>query len=313
MSQIQFISIDSELGAGTRGSSLGIAALKIASVNKSDIFKKYPIINIDSKNDALLGGWQYKFAKHIEHIIKTQESLSNTISKQYNKAFNIILTGDHSNGAGTLAGIKAANIDKRIGVIWIDAHADFHSPYTTPSGNMHGMPLAIASAIDNKEMARNSPDKKVLELWDHLKNSNNISPKIKAEDIVFIGLRNLEKPEEEIIKENDISVFTVDQCRKYSIGEVKKQIDLKLKECDIVHISFDIDSLDKKWVQGTGTPVENGFDEDEATNIIITLLQSPKVNSFEITEINPLLDDCNKTAEIGLRILESVVKEIEKR
>lgn len=146
MKRIILVENKSEIGAGTRGASLGIDAVKIAALNaKSNYFKDTKIIKIENENDKLWEETSFESAKRIEGIVKVYKRISNSVSDILTKnKFPVLLSGDHSNAGGTIAGIKKAYPEKRLGVIWIDAHADLHSPYTSPTGNVHGMPLATA-------------------------------------------------------------------------------------------------------------------------------------------------------------------------
>ena len=203
-----------------------------------------------------------------------------------------------------------ANPDRRLGVIWIDAHADLHSPYTTPSGNMHGMPLAISLAEDNTKQKVHQPDANVVEKWNQLKKLGDIQPKILPQDLVFIGLRDTEKQEDEIIKKHGIKVITVQEVRKRGVEQVVRQALLTLQACDDIYISFDVDSLDSSISRGTGTPVANGLKEREAEDLMASLMQNHKICCFEITEVNPTLDKENLMAEIAFNILQRSVNNL---
>src|SRR5699024_8816142 len=138
--------------------------------------------------------------------------------------FPIVLAGDHSSAAGTISGIKKANPNKRLGVVWIDAHADLHSPYTTPSGNMHGMPLAMVCGIDNVENKINSPSKEVLDYWEKLKDVGIKGPKVDLEDIVFIAIRDTEEQEEKLIEQFKVSNIKTEEVKGKGVEEVAKQV-----------------------------------------------------------------------------------------
>ena len=172
MEEVKLIVTKSELAAGTRGASLGFDALKTACLDKgSDYFALYDIEEVEDLNDLLFEEYEYEHAKYIEGVLEMEERMSEatfqTIKGGY---FPIILAGDHSTAAGSICGIKKAHPEKRLGVIWIDAHADLHSPYTTPSGNMHGMPLAMVCGVDNLGAKVNNPPEEVIEMWEKLKN-----------------------------------------------------------------------------------------------------------------------------------------------
>ncbi len=308
MKKIKLIEINSEIGAGTRGASLGIQAMKIASLNKgSDYFGKNDSVIVKNENHILFSRPKNTSAKNIADVTKVIERLMNHLStKLSNGFFPIVLAGDHSTAAGTIAGIKHAYPDKRLGVIWIDAHADLHSPYTTPSGNMHGMPLAVALAEDNLEKRINDIPENIANHWQKLKGISGVNPAIDYSNLVFMGVRDLEPEEVHLIEKNNIKHYSVSDVRTQGVDQIVSATNEYLQDCDLIYISFDVDSMDCAYVShGTGTPVPVGFSENEVTNILLKLLENEKVCCFEITEVNPTLDEKrNVMAETAFRILE---------
>lgn len=306
---IQLIENRSEIGAGTRGASLGIDALRVASLNRnSSYFIENNVQVIVDRNELLFKEVKHTTAKRIEGIVDVFGTISSAVEQVLsNNNFPIVLAADHASAGGTIAGIKKQYPNKRLGVVWIDAHADLHSPYTSPSGNVHGMPLATALNEDNKECQVKEVPTEVAALWDELKQCEGIAPKLMAEDLIFYGVRDTEEPEDKIIERKGIKNFTIEECREKGIETVCKEGLAKLAHCDIIYISFDVDSMDCDIVsKGTGTPVPNGFTPEEANGIIAGLIQSEKLVCFEMVEINPTLDDKqNKMAETALSILES--------
>src|SRR4051812_11569712 len=160
MKNIKLIEVPSEIGAGTRGASLGVDAIKIAALDfMSNFFIHFPSEKIETQNNLLFEPIQSPYAKRIQGVVAMYERISKSVCESMkNNFFPVILSGDHSAAGGTIAGIKMAKPKSKLGVIWIDAHADLHTPYTTPSGNMHGMPLASAIAEDNSDMQVHHPD-----------------------------------------------------------------------------------------------------------------------------------------------------------
>ena len=207
-------------------------------------------------------------------------------------------------------GIKAAHPDKRLGVIWIDAHADLHTPFTTPSGNMHGMPLAMASQTDNPKCQINEPSEDTLIFWERIKNIGGNFPKINLEDIVFISVRDTESPEDFLIEKHGIKNFKTKEVRDLGIQEVAKQSLEKLKDCDQIYISFDVDSLDSSISVGTGTPVPDGLTVKEAIELNAELIKDKRVCCWEIVEVNPTLDTENTMAENAFEVLEVTTKSL---
>jgi arginase len=221
--------------------------------------------------------------------------------------FPVVISGDHSNSGGTIAGIKTSKPESKLGVIWIDAHADLHTPYTTPSGNMHGMPLAASIAEDNVESAVHELDAETTACWDKLKNFGNISPKVLPEDVVYIALRDFEKEERALIEKYGIKVISTKEVRNKGIESVIRSVTRYLSDCTDIYVSFDVDSLDSSISKGTGTPVGNGLREREAEDLVSKLMQNRKVCCLEITEVNPTLDKENLMAEIAFNILQRSV------
>ena len=235
------------------------------------------------------------------------KNLSAALKKVFqNNYLPIVLAGDHSTAAGTIAGIKRAFPDKRLGAIWIDAHPDLHSPYTTPSGNVHGMPLAMALREDNLTNKNNDVSATTVNYWNKIKNISKNSPALDYKDVVFLGIRDINEAERYLINEHNIKNFTVTDVRQKGSDNIVKKINDYFHDCDLIYISFDVDSMDCSYISyGTGTPVPVGFSELEVTEMLMKLLKNEKVCCFEITEVNPTLDDKgNLMAETAFRILD---------
>ncbi len=308
---IKIIKNRSDIGAGTRGSDLGIDALEIAAINaKNDFFVRFPHEDVETHNESIYNKVNAPFAKRIVHV---QEQCSRVASVVRGHAssggFTIVLSGDHSNALGTISGLKAAHPDQTLGVVWIDAHADLHSPFTSPSGNIHGMPLAAALGEDNLACQFNEVAASTQKLWDDMKNIAVDGPKVLSDHIVFFGVRDTEEPEDKLMERAGIRNYTVHELRYRGFDACLEEAKQKLEACDQVYISFDVDRMDCDMVSyGTGTPVPKGFDPAEVKYIIQSLLSMGKVVCLELTEVNPLLDNRgNKMAETAFRILDEVV------
>ncbi|WP_304518016.1 arginase [Cecembia rubra] len=312
MRDIKLVEVRSEIAAGTRGASMGIDALKIASLDKtSDFFTQFDPINVPDANSFLWKGNRHPHAKYIDGVYQVLKNVYSTIeSLRLEKKFPIVLAGDHSTAAGTIMGIKSANPEKRLGVIWIDAHADLHTPYTTPSGNMHGMPLAMCIQADNIECQVNDPLEDTILFWEKIKKIGGEFPKIKPEDIVFISVRDTEEPEDFLIKKYGIRNFTTDDVRTLGVDKVAKEALDILQDCEQIYISFDVDSLDSSISVGTGTPVPNGLTVEEALKLNAELIKDKRVCCWEIVEVNPTLDTENIMAENAFDILEATTKSL---
>lgn len=309
MKNIKLIEVPSELGAGTRGASLGIDAIKIAGLDfMSNFFIHFPSEKIEHENNLLFEPIQSPYAKRIHGVLNMYDKISKSVSETLkNNFFPVVLSGDHSNAGGTIAGIKMAKPKSKLGIIWIDAHADLHTPYTTPSGNMHGMPVATAIAEDNLECKVHDIDEKTAKIWEQLKTIGKINQKVLPEDVVFISLRDFEKEEKAIIEKHGIKVIPTSEVRRNGAENVSRKVLRYLSDCTDIYVSFDVDSLDSSISRGTGTPVGNGLKEREAEDLISKFMQNRKVCCFEITEVNPTLDKENLMAEIAFNILQRSV------
>ncbi|MBS1647386.1 MAG: arginase [Bacteroidetes bacterium] len=310
---IKIIEVKSEIGAGTRGASLGVDAIKIAALDfGSNFFKKFKTVEIKNENHLLLEPVVHDYAKRIKGVFSLNERLANEIHKTISKenTLPIVLAGDHSSAIGAISGIKMAHPDKKIGVIWIDAHTDIHSPYTTPSGNMHGMPIACLLNEDNRDRQQNKLDDETSEYWEKLKHLGGISPKIEYNDLVYIAIRDYEPAEEYLLKKNKVRVFNLQEIRKKAVERIAIDALNYLDHCDLIYVSFDVDSMDSRISSGTGTPVPNGITEKEAGNLIYYIMRSKKIICFEMVEINPTLDRENRMAENAFEILQKATNQL---
>ena len=309
MKNIKIIEVPSEIGAGTRGASLGIEAIKIAALDfMSSFFIHFPSEKVPSENKLLYEPIESPYAKRIKGIVGMYDKVSKAVHDSIKSNFcPVVLSGDHSIAGGTIAGIKMAKPKSKLGVIWIDAHADLHTPYTTPSGNMHGMPLAASINEDNRECAVHDLDPETNKQWNYLKQIGKIAPKVLPEDIVFISLRDYEKEEKALIDKYGMKVITTKEVRNKGVENIVRSITRYFSDCSDIYVSFDVDSLDSSLTRGTGTPVSNGLREREAEDLVSKLMQNRKVCCLEITEVNPTLDKENLMAEIAFNILQRSV------
>lgn len=309
MKNIKLIEVPSEIGAGTRGASLGIEAIKIAAMDfMSNFFIHFPSDKVQHENKLLYEPIESPFAKRIKGVVTLYDKVSRSVSDSVkNSFFPVVLSGDHSTSGATVAGLKMAKPKSRIGVIWIDAHADLHSPYTTPSGNVHGMPMAVMLGEDNKEYAVHKLDNDTIKYWEQLKAVGKISPKILPEDVVFISLRDYEKEEKHIIEKYGMKVISTKEVRSKGPENIVRSVIRYLDDCTDIYVSFDVDSLDSSISKGTGTPVGNGLKEREAEDLVSKFMQNRKICCLEITEVNPTLDKENLMAEIAFNILQRSV------
>ncbi|MGX0911917.1 arginase [Staphylococcus caprae] len=226
--------------------------------------------------------------RNYNEIITVSENLSKAVSETVkNGNFPLTLGGDHSIAVGSISGIS--QYYNNLGVIWYDAHGDLNVPEDSPSGNVHGMPLRI--------LAGDGPEELV-----HL---NGFTPKVKPENIVLIGMRDLDKGEREYIKDQNIKTFTMADIDRFGIQEViERSLEyLKSRNIDGLHFSLDVDALDPTETPGTGTRVLGGLSYRESHFALELLSESKLVTSMDLVEVNPLIDHLNSTAEQAVALL----------
>jgi arginase len=314
---LKFIIQKSEIGAGTRGSSLGPDAVLLAGTkHEANLFDGRTLNVLENRNDQLFHPTDTERAIRIKPMLEVWENHAKGVSEGLeNGDVPIVISADHASAGATIAGIKMANPDKRLGVIWIDAHADLHSPYTSPSGNIHGMPLACSIGDDNNDFGRELPSDETISAWEGMKTLGNISPKIDPSDIRFVAVRETEKEEDHLMKKHSIQNYSVSEARRMSMKTVGLEVLAGLQNCDLIYVSFDVDSMDPDIVSyGTGTPVKDGLTPEEASELINVLLTEPKLCCFEMVEVNPLLDNkCNVMGETAYEILASAIETLESK
>ena len=317
MNNITIVEVPSEVGCAQQGASLGPAAIRIvANQNGSDFFSKYPVITVPDRNSIFSKTDKRSVcdrAKRAQYVVENCQLTCNTIDDVLRSGcFPVILSADHSSGLGVIAGIRQSYPNDRLGVIWIDAHSDMHSPYTTHSGNFHGMPLGAALGLN--ERARLLVNREPNELpsstqrqWEYLKTLGGKVPNILPEDLILIGVRFFKPEHSAIIEDLQVPLYCVEDVRTAGVGSVSDSIEERLKNCDKILISFDVDSLDCDVVScGTGTPEPNGLYLNEAKELVQRLMTSSKIVALEIAEVNPLLDNKgNAMAEAAWEIMSS--------
>jgi arginase len=307
---LKIIKNRSDIGAGTRGSDLGIDALEIAAINAdSDFFNRHPFVDVETHNETIYNKVQNSTAKRIHFVAAQCERLKKSIvSTMQSDFFPLVLSGDHSSALGTMAGIKSLAPSKQLGVIWIDAHADIHSPYSSPSGNIHGMPLAAALAQDHLDLKINDVSKETLSDWEQMKQMGGVCPMLRPEHLVYFGVRDTEPQEEAILERLEIKNYKVHEVRHRGIDLCVQEALTRLADVDLIYLAFDVDALDCDLIsKGTGTPVSKGFDSLEVIKLLQGFLASQKVVALELCEINPLLDEKgNRMAECTFEIVNSL-------
>lgn len=231
-------------------------------------------------------------AKYINEIVEVTENLAHKVyTSLCSESFPFILGGDHALAAGSVAGVSKYFKDD-LAVIWIDAHGDINTFETSPSGNVHGMPLAASMGIGD----------------DSLTDLYFKGVKVKKENVFIVGARDLDKGEIKLIEDLNLNVWTMDKIKEIGIDNLCKELSEALKAAGInnIHISFDIDSVDPEHIIGTGTPVPGGFELEEAEKLLASIFDTKKVKSMDFVEFNPSLDNTDITSENCIRILKKI-------
>lgn len=290
--RIEIIGAPSTFGQKKLGVNLGPDAIRYAGllsrlkkigldvIDKGNI--EVPTLDVEKFNSDQEG------LRNYDEIVTVSENLSKATSEIVKKGnFPLTLGGDHSIAVGSISGISQHY--ENLGVIWYDAHGDLNVPEESPSGNVHGMPLRI--------LAGDGPDELV--------NINDFTPKVKPENIVLIGMRDLDEGERKYIKDKNIKTFTMADIDRFGIQEViERSLEyLKSRNIDGLHFSLDVDALDPAETPGTGTRVMGGLSYRESHFALELLNESKLVTSMDIVEVNPLIDNSNHTAEQAVALL----------
>lgn len=294
--KISIIGVPMDLGQTRRGVDMGPSAMRYAGVIQRLEKLDYGVVDrgdieigrppqFDIKNDENL--------KDLDEVIKANEMLAESVSKVIDEGdFPLVLGGDHSIAIGTLAGV--ADKYENLGVIWFDAHGDLNTGETSPSGNIHGMPLAVSIGIGHSRLTE----------------IGGYTPKIKPENIVIIGARSLDDGEKELIREKGIKVFTMHEIDRNGMTNVMEEaIKHVTRDTDGVHLSLDLDALDPQHAPGVGTPVVGGTTYREAHLAMEMLAERRIITSAEFVEVNTILDIKNQTAEAAVGLIGSLFGE----
>ena len=286
------IGVPLDLGGNRRGVDMGPSAIRIATlaeqlgglgvtvVDKGDIPTPLP----ETKGP---GDPRKRYVKEIAKVC--QRLFQTSLASLHEGALPIVLGGDHSLGAGSVAATAAwmATRQQPLGVIWVDAHADINSPATSPSGNVHGMPLAALLGGEPHELSRIGGD----------------GPSIRPEHTVLVGIRNLDDREKEIVKASGVRAFTMKDIDRLGIAEVMDRALAAASEgTGGVHVSFDLDVCDPAIAPGVGTPVKGGLDYREAHFVMEAVAESGRLVALDLVEVNPALDLRNTTAELATEL-----------
>jgi arginase len=289
---IKILGMPMDIGQSRRGTDMGPSALRYAGLQ--DRLKRlgYDVHDLGNVLVPVVEQIQSpdgKNARHLDAVVQACQTLYEHALDCINSAdFTIFMGGDHSMAVGT---VSAVTNPEKVGVIWIDAHADYNTPLTSPSGNVHGMPIAALLGDEPRELA----------------DVGYPGPKLHPSQIVMIGIRNLDIAERQRLTKSGINVYTMTDIDEHGIGLITRQTLARLNHLDRIHVSLDMDSLDPEYAPGVGTPVQGGLTYREAHLLMEILAGSGKVHSMDIVEINPILDEGNQTAELAVELAASLL------
>jgi arginase len=286
-----------DLGAGRRGVDMGPSALRVANLNArieglGFRVEDFGNVAVEQPESAHPG---HKRARYLEHIAATCRELAARVESAAERGlFPLVLGGDHSVAIGTVSGMSNAlrKRNEKLGVIWLDAHSDMNTPQTSPSGNVHGMPLACLIGYGPKELTG---------LCDY-------SPKVDPRNVVLVGIRDVDLSERPIVKRSGVTVYTMRDVDERGMRTVMREAILRASDGTTgIHVSLDMDGVDPDEAPGVGTPVRGGFSYREAHLAMEILNDCGLVRSMEVVEVNPVLDAANRTAALGVELVMSAL------
>jgi arginase len=291
--KIGIVGVPMDLGQRRRGVDMGPTAIRIAGLPEklrllNHVVRDYG--NIPGPDRSALNMGSEKL-RYLDEVLRVCGQLADQVSRIVSQGnFPLVLGGDQSISIGTLAGLASKETQR--GIIWIDAHGDFNTQKTTPSGSIHGMALAAILGYGDPRLAA----------------FRKISPKALEQNSVLVAGRSFDEEEADRLKRSRVSVFTMKEVDELGMRAVMQQaIQIASKEVKEVHLSFDIDAIDPREAPGTGTPVTGGLTYREAQLAMEMLYDAGIVTSAEFVEVNPILDERNRTAELSVQLMLSLL------
>lgn len=288
MVKISILGVPMDLGAGRRGVDMGPSALRLARLAPTLRKLGHEVLDLGNvpvpiaETSELTSGLPYA-----DVIAATSRATYELCRSLPDDRFVIAIGGDHAISMGTVAGLADG---KRTGLVWVDAHADINTPESSPSGNIHGMPVAHLLGLG---------DERFTSIWG--------GAAIRPEDLVYIGLRSVDEPERELLRELGVLAFSMKEIDRLGLARVAAKTVEHLADLERVHVSFDADVLDPSLAPGVGTPVAGGLTYREAHLLMELLADSGTVTSLDLVEVNPILDRSNQTAQVLVEIAASLL------
>lgn len=291
---VHIVGAPMDLGAGRRGVDMGPSAIRIAGIGDRLRTLGYRVfdegdITIKTQEEQKIRDPRMKYLPEITRAVTV---LCNKVQGVMEAGrIPIVLGGDHSIAVGTVSGIAAyaRKRKKRLGVLWIDAHGDFNTPGSSPSGNIHGMPLAVLAGLGPEPL---------LEVGGRFR-------KVDPKNVAIVGLRDLDAQERKNIVRYGVKIHTMEEIDRHGMHRVMGRALRQLRTVDLLHVSLDLDSVDPVYAPGVGTPVKGGLDYREAHLAMEMIAETGKMSSLELVEVNPIIDVRNQSAEFAVELVQS--------
>jgi arginase len=289
---ITIIGVPLDYGADRRGVDMGPSAIRYAGLHER--LRRIGHTVTDAGNlpvpvpESRPG--PHTHLKYLSEIVKVTRVLARSVERALQEStIPVVLGGDHAVAMGSIAGLT--RVHQNPGIIWFDAHGDFNTDKTTPSGNIHGMPAAVATGLGHERLL--APFKGVF---------------ARPERLVYVGTRTLDPEEAELMHRQQVTVFSMYDIDKYGMRDVmNRALEVATAGTDALHISFDIDAVDPLFAPGSGTPYSGGLTEREAHLALELVAESDLMTSLDMVEVNPILDEHNRTGTLAADLIASAL------
>jgi arginase len=294
-SHIAIIGAPLDLGQGRRGVDMGPSALRVASLNARVASLGYDVEDLGNIVTEQAEAWPEgdPHAKYLPQIAAACEALASKVAEALGRGtVPLVLGGDHSVAIGTVSGVSRhfKQRNQKVGLIWLDAHADMNTPDSSPSGNIHGMPLACLLGMGPAELT----------------DIGGYHPKVAPENTVIVGLRAVDQTEKDYVRGSGVHAYTMRDIDERGLRAVMEEaIQAASNGTAGFHVSLDMDFVDPNYAPGVGTAIRGGATYREAHLAMEMLCDSRKVTSIEVVEVNPVIDEVNRTADLGVELVMS--------
>ena len=295
--KIRIIGVPMDLGAGRRGVDMGPSAIRIAGLNQAIARLGFDVVDAGNVQISPAEAIQRTNprAHYLPEIAAASEELARMVELSLEEgALPVILGGDHSIAVGSVAGLASFHrkLKQKVGIIWLDAHTDANTPESSPSGNIHGMPLAVLLGYGARELT-------------HI---GGFAPKVLPEHTSIIGARSVDPGERELLRSLGVRVFTMSELDERGLGDVVSEaVEIATRNTAGFHVTMDMDFIDPFYAPGVGTPERGGATYRESHLAMEKIAESGRVLSVELTEVNPVYDIANQTALLAVELILSAL------